>query len=1349
MLLNKTNKENNEREVKMAILKHLKLLVFILCMLGNTYKTNGQECAELDRTVEASPSEICLGDYGVINIPNSENNVYYQAYDGNKPVSGIGYGNGGNIKLYVPASQLSTIGSHQFQIAAIKNPVEPGQFAIFEKQNDITIDGTLSEDDWLLTGRHPYEAWGTPPSQQEGNSQFAGLFDDTYLYLSVRVQDASDPFVPVKDVKKLHQNDAVEFIIGPPGKNRKYIITAEGDISRGDIPFNKPSLITPPSSEIEFASHIDYDKNTWSAELRIKWEELGYTSNPVAGETFKFDSYIDFAQPVTTADSIQGQRYWNNNQSYNGIGLAGDAVLVGQYICNKIMDDKPTFNVNGLPDAEADANPKKICGGEDFNLIGGPDVSGYSYRWNGPGYSSNDRNPVVNNTDISMAGLYTLTVRDGNGCENTDTVSISITETARINITNPNPACRVDLTDSIITQGTKAGPDVFQIPKTELTVESNMTWNGGRKTEPAYDGDTSTYFFALPRTHKGDNFITIDLGEAKNLVKIDILTGDSTLTTTNATVYYKESESDTYVSSGISFSTSAKTYATIDLSRTSAQFIKIQLDPGFEDKDNWEIKEIDIYISEGNQFTYWRDDNATQELTKPDSVTESGTYYIKLGNGPCSDIKPVEVTIAQPTVDAGSDAGGCGSIGKDVNLYAEGISGSGATWQWSGPEEFTSVEQNPVIPNMSTDKTGIYSVTATDAGGCLATDTVEINVGSPPSAYAGEDKTITSNTSIQLDEATASDGSGNYDIRWTPVNKLEDASVLTPVTINLTEETTFTLRVTDEESGCYDTDQVTVFIAIGEPPTIVCPEDTLFYMSEGEPCEKEISLNEPLASDDNSEPSISWEISGSITDSGEGIIDSKLFPVGEKALIRYTATDIDGNKARCEFSVQIIDTIAPTLICAEPRDLIDVGCSYTIEGNEFDLQSYSDTCGIDRISYELRGATNEPEKSGTTLAGKVLWPDDNKTTNIIWHAYDIWDNESTCTTEVKVTGESFEIEAIPSAVSCFGMSDGRVEAYPLDPTSNNLSYSLIDFSSDTSYYSDNGIWNNLPTGTYIAQIEDKDIGCSGRDPATVSQPVKKLTFDQVYINHVECYDSADGSVELIADGGNSGYEYFIEGQKLTGNTVDTLRVGKWKFSVLDSKNCTDSIEIEILQPEKITLNIPPESIQKPLCPSSRNGRFYVDVEGGSPNYMYIWSDGIMENGYLTNLRQGEHTVKVVDNKGCYIDTTISLYAINNECLRIPTAFTPNNDEINDTWEITSRLDNNMSVFDIYPNLKILIYNRIGEKVWESVDGARGYDNNWDGKDLNGNDLPIDSYYFIMKLNDHTNEVVQGIVTIVL
>jgi gliding motility-associated-like protein len=86
---------------------------------------------------------------------------------------------------------------------------------------------------------------------------------------------------------------------------------------------------------------------------------------------------------------------------------------------------------------------------------------------------------------------------------------------------------------------------------------------------------------------------------------------------------------------------------------------------------------------------------------------------------------------------------------------------------------------------------------------------------------------------------------------------------------------------------------------------------------------------------------------------------------------------------------------------------------------------------------------------------------------------------------------------------------------------------------------------------------------------------------------------------------------------------------------------------------------------------------------------------------------------------------------------LPNALTPNGDGNNDVFYINNIL--------LYPNNHLIIYNRWGNKVYETS----GYINDWEGKTL-----PEATYYYVLELgkdvNGESNEKnkYQGSVTIV-
>jgi gliding motility-associated-like protein len=75
-------------------------------------------------------------------------------------------------------------------------------------------------------------------------------------------------------------------------------------------------------------------------------------------------------------------------------------------------------------------------------------------------------------------------------------------------------------------------------------------------------------------------------------------------------------------------------------------------------------------------------------------------------------------------------------------------------------------------------------------------------------------------------------------------------------------------------------------------------------------------------------------------------------------------------------------------------------------------------------------------------------------------------------------------------------------------------------------------------------------------------------------------------------------------------------------------------------------------------------------------------------------------------------------------ITVPNAFTPNNDGINDTWEI-------QYLASSYPKCTVEVFNRNSQRVYFS----NGYSLAWNGK-YNGANLPFGTYYYI--IDPHSN-----------
>lgn len=149
----------------------------------------------------------------------------------------------------------------------------------------------------------------------------------------------------------------------------------------------------------------------------------------------------------------------------------------------------------------------------------------------------------------------------------------------------------------------------------------------------------------------------------------------------------------------------------------------------------------------------------------------------------------------------------------------------------------------------------------------------------------------------------------------------------------------------------------------------------------------------------------------------------------------------------------------------------------------------------------------------------------------------------------------------------------------------------------------------------------------------------------------------------------------------------------------------------------------------------------INFQGGVVNW---YSDST-----LTNLLFTGNPFLVTPTTDIYVTETvngcvsepkrISIFDLNSISSFAASAFTPNNDNINDLWLLDG--------VDIkYPNNVVKIYNRWGGLVFESVKG-KYEQNSWTGK-INGEALPSGSYYYNINCNDAIGTTFKGTITII-
>ncbi len=193
-------------------------------------------------------------------------------------------------------------------------------------------------------------------------------------------------------------------------------------------------------------------------------------------------------------------------------------------------------------------------------------------------------------------------------------------------------------------------------------------------------------------------------------------------------------------------------------------------------------------------------------------------------------------------------------------------------------------------------------------------------------------------------------------------------------------------------------------------------------------------------------------------------------------------------------------------------------------------------------------------------------------------------------------------------------------------------------------------------------------------------------------------------------------------------TVDTITVNYRVLPKIQFESKLINSDNSVTNPEELTLYVDTLKICKAEYEISP-GNFYD----------YEWSTGDNTQTITMGEIDWDSTifVTVTNQFNCQSDDSIMITACEIPII-VPTAFTPDQDEnmTNETWIIDG--------IERFPDAVVIVYDRHQNKVFES---KRNYQP-WDGKGPNGKLLPVDSYHYLIRLNDEKDQHFVGQVTIV-
>tara|TARA_B110000879_G_scaffold163393_1_gene211004 strand:+ start:838 stop:3744 length:2907 start_codon:yes stop_codon:yes gene_type:complete len=314
--------------------------------------------------------------------------------------------------------------------------------------------------------------------------------------------------------------------------------------------------------------------------------------------------------------------------------------------------------------------------------------------------------------------------------------------------------------------------------------------------------------------------------------------------------------------------------------------------------------------------------------------------------------------------------------------------------------------------------------------------------------------------------------------------------------------------------------------------------------------------------------------------------------------------------------------------------------------------------------------------------------------------------------------DTFEIYPYILETSVFYDDSIRVGEIKIDTSSSQgfFSYKWVDIIGDV--IGTDSIISNLCEGIYFVTTNDNTTDCSVIDTVLVTFYLPNGIVDETLTT-------------VLPDSnlwGNPPYSYFWDNGEVLAYA--NICPGLHWVEVTDNDGCFVREEFDI-DPLLITLDPAEFIIECNL--ENLDVNITADATGGTAPYTYAWSNGDTENSINLSLSPGNYTVTVMDKNECVQDTFFLIATLSADC--IPNIFTPNGDNINDTWNLEGAF--------LYSDSEIRIYNRYGKLLFKSI----GYSMPWDGKNKNGNDVTEGTYFYDIEIG-HDFDAIKGSVTII-
>lgn len=479
--------------------------------------------------------------------------------------------------------------------------------------------------------------------------------------------------------------------------------------------------------------------------------------------------------PSFTANNQQNPTRNNLQTSH-----AGDYIVEADMLGCKVRDTVTVIIRQSPAKPIASANKTAICSDEDLILTGTNISVGATARWNGPnGYGPFSNPHTRQNIQVNHAGDYILTSEASNGCQQRDTVTITVTQSYPLPIT------------------AVASPGTVVCPTTPMKFYA----------APAQPGATVKWTTPSQQVINQDTLkIPSAVYADSGLYIVEVVTGACSLAVDSVHL----SVVDTITAPTLTLPSYACEGDTLKINATHPYLIAFD------------------FISPGDSSM----GVGALTINNLDKAKYHGRMILRVSSGGCTAADTGYLDVRSRPEKPVATNNGPLCEGETLDL-STGSTTPGVTYSWVGVSGYSSNTQNPSIPNVDSGTHAGYYISRAFVNGCFSTpDSTLVAIIPNPRPQIGTNSPVCEGREIVMSVA----GKPDETYSWSSLNNPGFSGSGASATINnatLNDGGRYVITVVSGATGCTgrDTADVRVIPLPGIPEAIyngpLCSGDTI------------------------------------------------------------------------------------------------------------------------------------------------------------------------------------------------------------------------------------------------------------------------------------------------------------------------------------------------------------------------------------------------------------------------------------------------------------------------------------------------------------------------------------------